>query len=66
MIPSDSEMVFQNTYRQSASNIESERHDMLYDIDQIIKGIQEHDTIDTYARKLYLTGKERELIVGIY
>ena len=60
VIPSDCEMVFQNTYRQSASNIESERRDMLYDIDQLIKGIQEHATIDTYARKLYLTGRERK------
>lgn len=60
VIPSDCEMVFQNTYRQSASNIELERRDMLYDIDQLIKGIQEHATIDTYARKLYLTGRERE------
>lgn len=60
VIPSDCEMVFQNTNRQSASNIESERRDMLYDIDQLIKGIQEHATIDTYARKLYLTGRERE------
>lgn len=59
-IPSESEMVFQNTYRQTASNIESERRDMLYDIDELIKGIQEHATIDTYARKLYLTGRERE------
>lgn len=33
---------------------------MLYDIDQLIKGIQEHATIDTYARKLYLTGRTRE------
>lgn len=30
VIPSDSEMVFQNTYRQSTSIIESERSDMLY------------------------------------
>lgn len=60
VIPSDCEMVFQNTYRQSASNIESERLDMLYDIDQLIKGIQEHATIDTYARKLYLTGRACE------
>ena len=57
VIPSGSEMLFQKTYRQSTSNIESERHDMLYDIDQLIKGIQEHATIDTYARKLYLTGR---------
>lgn len=60
LIPSDSELVFQNTYRQSASNIESSRSDMLYDIDQLVKGIKEHATIDTYARKLYLTGRERE------
>jgi len=60
VIPSDCEMVFQNTYRLPASNIESERRDMLYDIDQLIKGIQEHATIDTYARKLYLTGRACE------
>lgn len=33
---------------------------MLYDIDLLIKGIQEHATIDTYVRKLYLTCEERE------
>ena len=33
---------------------------MLYDIDLLINGIQEHATIDTYARKLYLTGKGSE------
>jgi len=59
-VPTDGEMVFQHSYRQSASNIESERRDMLYDIDQLIKGIQEHTTIDTYARKLYLTGRIHE------
>jgi len=59
-IPNDIDLVFQNTYRQSASNIESSRRDMLYDIDQLVKGIKEHATIDTYARKLYLTGRERE------
>lgn len=53
-------MVFQQTYRTSASSIDSARRDMLYDIDQLINGIQEHATIDTYARKLYLTGRERE------
>lgn len=59
-VQTDGEMVFQQTYIQTASNIESERRDMLYDIDQLIKGIQEHATIDTYARKLYLTGRTRE------
>lgn len=59
-IPTDGEMVFQQTYRTTASNIDSARRDMLYDIDQMLNGIQEHATIDTYARKLYLTGKKRE------
>ena len=61
-IPTDNEFVFQQTYRASASKIDSARRDMLYDIDQLIKGIQEHATIDTYARKLYLTGREGEFI----
>ena len=54
-IPTDGEMVFQQKYRTTASNIDSARRDMLYDIDQMLNGIQEHATIDTYARKLYLT-----------
>lgn len=60
VIPADSDLIFQNTYRQSAQNIESERRELLYDIDTLIKGIQEHATIDTYARKLYLTRRFRE------
>ena len=59
-VPTDGEIVFHQAYTQTAPNIESERRDMLYDIDQLIKGIQEHATIDTYARKLYLTGRTRE------
>lgn len=58
-IPTDGEMVFLQTYRTTASNIDSARRDMLYDIDQMLNGMQEHATIDSYARKLYLTGKKR-------
>lgn len=59
-IPGYNEFVFQQTYRTSASKIDSARRDMLYDIDKLINGVQEHATIDTYARKLYLTGREGE------
>ena len=37
-IPTDSEMIFRQTYRTSASNINFARKDMLYDIDQLISG----------------------------
>ena len=33
---------------------------MLEDIDSLIEGIKQHATIDTYARKLYLTGNKRD------
>lgn len=38
-----------------AENIERYKRTMLSDIDDLQRGIQEHATIDTYARKLYLT-----------
>ena len=59
-IPTDKEFVFQQTYRTTATNVDSSKRDMLHDIDALLKGIQEHATIDTYARKLYLTGRKRE------
>lgn len=54
------ETVFQNRYRTSRGYIETDKQEMLDDIDSLIEGIKQHATIDTYARKLYLTGNKRD------
>lgn len=54
------ETVFQNRYKTSKGYIESDKQEMLDDIDSLIEGIKQHSTIDTYARKLYLTGNKRD------
>lgn len=53
----DDETVFQNLYRTSPLYIESDKLGMLDDIDSLIEGVKKHVTIDTFARKLYLTGE---------
>ena len=58
VIPSEG-AVFQGLYRINASGVESEKKYMLDDIDSLKDRIREHATIDTYARKLYLTGDNR-------
>lgn len=55
----ESETVFQNLYRTSPSNIEVDKQEMLDDIDSLIEGVKQHVTIDTFARKLYLTGDKK-------
>ncbi len=52
-------VVFQQLYRTRASDIENEKKYMLADIDSLKDKSREHATIDTYARKLYLTGDFR-------
>lgn len=52
-------VVFQHLYRARASDIEDEKKYMLDDIDSLKDRIREHAIIDTYARKLYLTGDIR-------
>lgn len=42
-------------------DVESAKRYMLHDIDCLIQGIKAHATIDTYARKSYLTKRTREL-----
>lgn len=54
-IPSNSEIIFQDMYRVSSGMVEQERRDMLSDIQFFKSGIRAHFTIDTYAKKLYLT-----------
>lgn len=46
---------FQNLFQIGSADIERAKQLMLSDIDGLIAGIKEHATIDTYARKLYLT-----------
>jgi len=50
---------FWNRFYIESNNVERNKEDMLNDIDFLIQGIQSHATIDTYARKLYLTGNEK-------
>lgn len=51
---------FQNIYRINRESVEATRQYMLNDIDSLIKKVKEHATIDTYARKLYLTKNKLE------
>ena len=51
----DGEIIFQDMYRTGHADVENAKRYMLRDIDSLIQGIKEHATIDTYARKLYLT-----------
>ena len=46
---------FQGIYQMTPEDVIREKQAMLADIDDLQNGIQEHATIDTYARKLYLT-----------
>ena len=51
---------FQDFYQTTPEDVKREKQMMLTDIDDLQKGIQEHATIDTYARKLYLTRRFNE------
>ena len=53
--------VFQNLYRIDSETARRAQEYMLKDIDSLKDGIREHATIDTYARKLYLTGDSQSL-----
>lgn len=56
----EGDIIFQDLYRTGHNDVEDVRRYMLHDIDSLINGIKEHATIDTYARKLYLTGRKRD------
>lgn len=45
---------FKGMFNTRGSDIERQRLDMLQDIDELIEGIVNHATIDTYAKKLFL------------
>lgn len=49
---------FWNIYQTGHDDAERARQFMLNDIDSLLEGIKEHATIDTYARKLYLTRRK--------
>lgn len=56
----EGEIIFQDIYRTGHDDVESAKRYMLHDIDSLINGIKEHATIDTYARKLYLTRRQQD------
>jgi hypothetical protein len=57
----EGDIVFQDMYRTGHDDVEKEKRYMLHDINSLIQGIKDHATIDTYARKLYLTKRYRDL-----
>lgn len=52
---------FLDIYISDSEQVKMEKQRLLSDIDNLLKGVSEHATIDTYARKLYLT-KEKRLL----
>lgn len=59
-IPNE-DISFHDMYRTGHDDVENAKRYMLHDINGMIQGIKNHATIDTYARKLYLTGRKRDL-----
>lgn len=59
VVPHD-EINFWGLFRAKSYDVEQSRQRMLEDIDSLVTGIQEHATIDTYARKLYLTQNQKD------
>ena len=53
--------VFNNKYQQQGDHIIETQKRLIEDIDELYKATKEHATIDTYAKKLYLTNKENKL-----
>ena len=51
---------FWDLFRANSYDVEQSKQRMLEDIDSLITGVLEHATIDTYARKLYLTQNHRD------
>lgn len=51
----EGDIVFQDMFRTGHDDVENEKRYMLHDINSLKQGITDHATIDTYARKLYLT-----------
>lgn len=52
--------VFMNKYKNKGSNINHKRIELLRDIDNLFKATKEHATIDTYAKKLFLTRRNND------
>lgn len=52
-------MYLWNWFSAEPAEVEQFQKRLIEDIDSLIVGIQEHATIDTYARKLYLTQNKR-------
>lgn len=60
IIPENEFIDYWHLYKRRSSDLINERDRMLKDIDELKLMIKEHATIDTYARKLYLTGKSKQ------
>jgi hypothetical protein len=51
---------FMNTYRTDGYSVNRARDELTKDIDELYVASKEHATIDTYAKKLYLTRRQNE------
>ena len=61
VIPEDAVYTFHGFINTTGKDMAEEKQNMLNAIDELKDKIQEHATIDTYARKLYLIGDKRTL-----
>lgn len=52
--------LFMNMYQSNGSNVNRVRQELISDIDELYIASKEHATIDTYAKKLYLTRRQNE------
>jgi len=59
-IDTDGIYEFMNTYRTDGYSVNRARDELTKDIDELYVASKEHATIDTYAKKLYLTRRQNE------
>jgi hypothetical protein len=51
---------FLNKFRVGGDNLNHKRNSLIADIEEVYQANKEHATIDTYAKKLYLTRRTNE------
>lgn len=61
-IESEKLYTFLNRYKSDGSSINQERMELIRDIEILYKATKEHATIDTYAKKLFLTKQITEFV----
>lgn len=59
-IESEKKYMFKKLYPNMGSSLKRVRTELLNDIEYIYKATRNHATIDTYAKKLFLTGQRED------